>query len=268
MRIRILVLCTLLFLNLTTAKTKDDVLASNPEIAKYDSLVQVLEESYVPVFKQYMANNGKSYNEALDELDIPDSIFYPLAKSLILCNLYYTSVNKDGDFDIYGRGFGKSMMHRQIWRRLPKLWWELTYINGYILIEVLDDERQILGSATHIAKCRIIDDVFGTIDTDTILVAHIGNWDHLVDADQSGKTILIEFQLIGRMYSNEIDDPDEPIEYVNIYSSIRDITKDTKYCIVVRDSLLDKSKMLYKPFSSYSNFTADLHSFVQSIRSD
>ena len=258
MRIKISVLCILILSSLNVAQMKSDILASNAEVATYDSLIQVLRDSYLPVIKQVMADEGKNIQEAVSANDIPEELFHQLAKSLIVCNLFHKSLNKDGDLDIYG-GMGLGwMVQKQMRRRLPKPWWTLTRIKGYVLVEVLDDfDTNRLGF--RYAECKIIDDVLSSIESDTIIVSHIENWNSLEVDNNDHQQILLKILPGAKMLN-------EKMERINVYYVSGDIVDRSKYCQIIGDVLIDKDEILYKSFPTFSGFKNDINNFVDSLR--
>lgn len=238
-------------------RTRADVLSSNPEIAKYDSLVQKLRETYINRVLELSKSEGRNYQEAFEENNIPDSLFRQLAKSQLLCRLYHTTVDKNGDFDIYGGVGAGWMLPRQIYKRLPEPWNSLITSNGYLLVEVLE-EIYPHGRSDRVARCRVIDDILGTVEADTIYVKHWGSWELLLEIGGPPQQILIQISTGSKMF-------DQDMNRVDIYYALGKIPLTSDYALVDGDSLNDKDNMLYKHYSSYSTFRQDIINFIKSV---
>ena len=154
-----------------------------PNIDDYPPAIRRLEKARVEYF------NKKREIEAYGKKEqVPEEYVVNYTRDFISANLYYTSVKDNNSFDDYYIGNKAGI---EIWNRikdLPYPWYFLTNKDGIVLAELICDKEAPSTSSNHAAKvwkkpppspffkyllkAKVVDDIFGTIEEDTILVRH------------------------------------------------------------------------------------------------
>lgn len=240
---------------------RESVLQTNPEIRKLDSLYKEYFYKYNPIRKQIMDQHGLSYFEATGQLDIPKEDLLPIAKVLIYSNWYYRNLQQTGPMDIFSkRGFGLDIRF-QIGKKLPQPWPTFTTISGYVVVEVLQDTIiSMRDGRSHIAYCKVEDDILNTIEEDSIYVSHFGNWSEYITREENLR-ILIPIGRGSKMLTSTG-------ETTNIYYS-RDPEKlISNVCVVKGDRIVDDHSVLYAKFNSLAALKADINNYLYILKQD
>jgi len=239
-------------------KSKSEVISSNSDIYRYDSLYQIYAEIYVPNAQLIAKEPHNNFNIATDELDIPESIFVPLAKSYLTTNLFHRGLDGTKDMDMYGKLGHGWVVKKQIARRLPEPWPTFSRIHGYILVEITSDIHP-RNRGFHIAQCKIVDDLFNNVDEENIYLSHNGDWSELVSSENDKKTYLLEISRGGKMRNEQED-------RITIYYSSGRRGSPNNYILIEDGKIHDDNKVLFDSFESYADLKTFIHNFISDIR--
>ena len=151
-----------------------------PLINKYPPAIQRLDSMKVKFYrdKKDLELQGKKY-------EYSDKFLKDYAIAFISSRLFYSKIDGSGlerEYNMLSAPIGVEMM--RLLEQLPYPWGILILKHGIVLAEVLNDT--ILPKMNHpfpvptrsknvykyVLKAKIIDDIFGTIEEDTVLIRH------------------------------------------------------------------------------------------------
>lgn len=241
--------------------TRDDVLRSNQRIRKLDQLYTDYFNKYYPEIKSIMERDGISYLAASKIIELPKEELFPIAKVLIYSNWYYRNLQQTGPMDIFSKGqFGIDII-MQIQKTLPEPWPTFTTIDGYVVVEVLQDTIiSMREGSIPIAYCKVEDDILNTIEEDSIYVSHYGFWSGYVTGEKRHR-ILIPIGRGGKMRA-------PTGERINIYYSRDPEEFLSNVCVVEGDRIVDDHSVLYANFNSLAALKADINKYLYILKQD
>ena len=195
--------------------------------------------------------------------NIPDEIFLPLATAYVSSKLYHTRLNGKGSYNLYWNGYGGSgFLKKQIKKRLPEPWGLLTDITGIVLVEAIKDT--ILGSESEtpfygypkdlVLFGRVIDDVLGTIEEDTVLIRHTNPWLENFDLIENTKLLLLLKRGAPAFYKGK---------KIKIYYCEMFFQEFPQYMLVKNNLIYDEYNVLNINGMKYNNFRNYYISFLE-----
>lgn len=199
------------------------------------------------------------------EVDIPDALFYPLARAYTRTKLYYKTQKHDGEFDRYRDGHGGSgNLPDQIKKRLPPLWNVLNWSAGIALVEVFKDSVIERGGMSAplgapmdlVAHCKVVEDVLGTIEEDTVLVRHSTYWfNEPMSLSERPQLLLL---LRGGRWAI-VDD-----ERINIYSAEYAFETKPQYMRVIDGIIRDSNETLgIVAGQMFEDYKSEIQNFLE-----
>jgi len=157
-----------------------------PGIESYPRAVREWDSLRVEIVKFRKEVHARGGDIPARDVDIPENLLLSSAKAYISARLFHWTLKWDGACQKYRGGHGgDGFLVMQIKRRLPELWGLLAEINGIVLVEAVRDTMLLRSHNTIydekyprnlVLYGKVIDDIFGTIEEDTIMTRHNTVW--------------------------------------------------------------------------------------------
>lgn len=171
--------------NQTAITTQPPALEPVPDIQTYPEVIQ----EYDRLFRRFMQWQRDVFNRASIEeksrLRVPDDLLVPLAQKYISIQIFHDKVDGTGAFNKYrGRGGGSGLLSQQIQKHFQHPWDLLLRGPAILVVEPYKEEVYRRGlkhpeygyPVDAVCFARVVDDVLGNMDQDTVMFRHSTVW--------------------------------------------------------------------------------------------
>ncbi|HPM03217.1 MAG TPA: hypothetical protein PK816_13760, partial [Candidatus Cloacimonadota bacterium] len=203
------------------------------------------------------------------EVDMPMNLLLPAARAHISARLFYWNLKNNAPFNFqnYPPG-GDGFLVMQIKRRLPEPWGLLAEIDGIVLVEAVKDT--ILSRTTPINDLdypnnlvlygKVIDDVLGKIEEDTIMTRHSTVWfNDTFSLSKKPKLLLILRSNTNAVINNE----KVSIYFCEWHPSYQYPVTGPKYMYLEDGIIHDPFSLLNIDGKKYEDFKNEMRNFLK-----
>jgi len=240
-----------------------------PGIENYPRAVREWDSLRVEISKFRNEVHERGDDIPVREVDIPENLLLSSAKAYISARLFHWNLKYDGSFQKYWGGYGgDGFLVMQIKRRLPELWGLLAEINGIVLVEALKDTSLSTDYPLPDEKYprdlvlygKVINDIFGTIEEDTIMTRHFTVWFN----DSFPISEKPELLLILRSGTNAVINNERvPIYFCEWYPSYKHPVTGPKYMYVEDGIIHDPYSVFNIDGEKYEDFKNEMRNFLK-----
>jgi len=258
-------------------KNMIEMRATHPEI-KYDQRWQGIEKFpravrewdslRVEIYKFRSEIHQKDSSIVAREVDMPMDLLLSAARAYISSRIFYWNLKYNAPAQMYPPG-GDGFLVQQIKRRLPEPWGLLAEINGIVLVEAIKDTMLQSSSSKYskreypenlVLYGKVVDDVLGTIEEDTIMTRHCSVWfDDLFPISKRPNLLLIL-----RSGTNAIINGEEiQIYFCEWRPSWEHPVTGPKYMYVEDGIVHDPFSVLNIEGKKYEDFKSEMREFLK-----
>ncbi|PIS30208.1 MAG: hypothetical protein COT43_02220 [Candidatus Marinimicrobia bacterium CG08_land_8_20_14_0_20_45_22] len=240
-----------------------------PGIENYPRAVREWDSLRVEIVKFRKEVHSKGGDVPAREVDIPMDILLSSARAYISAKLFHWTLKWDGACQKYWDGHGgDGFLVMQIKRRMPELWGLLAEINGIILVEALKDTSLSTAYPLTDEKYprdlvlygKVIDDILGTIEEDTIMTRHYTVWfKDTFSLSEKPKLLLILRSGTNAVINNER----VPIYFCEWYPSYKYPVTGPKFMYVEDGIIHDPFSVLNIDGKKYEVFKNEMRNFLK-----
>lgn len=238
-----------------------------PGIENYPRAVREWDSLRVEIYKFRTEIHKKGSDIPAREVDLPIDLLLSAARAHISSSLFYWNLKYDAPFQKYPPG-GDGFLLQQIKRRLPELWGLLAEIDGIVLVEALKDTILPRSYPLHdkedprnlVLYGKVIDDILGTIEEDTIMTRHCSIWfNDSFPISKKPELLLILRSGTNAVINNEI----VKIYFTEWYPSYKNPVTGPKYMFVKDGIINDPFSVLNINGKKYEDFKNEIRNFLK-----
>ncbi len=235
-----------------------------PGIESYPRVVREWDSLRVEISKFRNEVHARGDDIPAREVDIPENLLLSSAKAYISARLFHWNLKYDGSFQKYWGGYGgDGFLVMQIKRRLPEIWGLLAEVDGIVLVEAFRDTMLLRSHTIHdeeyprnlVLYGKVIDDILGTIEEDTIMTRHNTVWfNDLFAVTEKPELLLILRSGTDAVINNKI---------VSIYYTEWHLETEPKYIYVENGVIHDPYSVFNIDGKKYEDFKNEMRNFLK-----